>query len=111
MLFFVRRFFRADFLILQQVHRVDVTPQRGLVLELRQTLLALVREVLGVNLNMFGPLGLLEEAFRANSTAVLGKSVAGSVANVTRQRRSVLELFQTVGALMLAVVMLPGMFG
>lgn len=99
------------FLILQQVHRVDVTSQRGLVLKLRQTLLALIGEVLGVNLDVFGPFGLLEEAFGANPAAVLGEGVAGPVADVTRQRRSVLELFQTVGALMLTVVMLAGVFG
>lgn len=86
-----------------------MTAQGGLVLELRQALLALVREVLGVKLDVFRPVGLLEEALGTNPAAILGERVAGPVADVARQRRSVLELFQTVRALMLAVVVGPGM--
>lgn len=104
-------FSRVGVLILQQVHRVDVTPQGGLVLELRQTLLALIREILGMDLDVFGPLGLLEEAFGTDPAAVLGEGVASSVADVTRKRWRMLELFQTVGTLMLPVVLLAGMLG
>lgn len=93
------------------MHRIDVTAKRSLVLKLRQTLLALVGKVLGVDLDMLEEALRLEEALGANPAAVLGEGVAGPIADVTRQRRRMLELFQTVGALMLAVVMLPGMFG
>lgn len=78
--------------------------QSRLVLELRQTLLALVREVAGVDLDVLGPVGLLQEALGAHAAPILGEGEAGSVAHVSGQRRRMLELFQTVRALMRAVV-------
>ena len=86
------------------MHRIDVTAQRSLVLELRQTLLALVREVAGVDLDVLGPVGLLQKALGAHAASILGKGEAGSVVHVSGQRRRMLELFQTVRTLVRAVV-------
>lgn len=97
-------------LILQQVDRVDVAPQSGLVLKLRQTFRALIRKVVGVDLDVLRPVGLLKEALGAHPAAILCERVAGPIANVTRKGRSMVKLCQTVRALMLPVVVGPGMF-
>lgn len=91
-------------LVLQQVNRVYVAAQRSLVLELRQTFLALVGKIVRVDLDVFSPVRLFQEAFRANSAPIFGEREACPVADMPGQRRRMLELFQTVRALMGTVV-------
>lgn len=78
--------------------------QRCLVFELRQALLALVGKIVRMDPDVLHPVGLLRETLRTNPAPILGEGKAGPVADVPGQGRCVLELFQTVRALVRPVV-------
>lgn len=83
---------------------VHVAAERRLVLELRQTLLALVGEIVRMDLDVLRPVALFQETLGTNPAPVLGEGKAGPIADVPSQGRCMLKLFHTVRALMGPVV-------
>uniref|UniRef100_A0A182N6S5 Uncharacterized protein n=1 Tax=Anopheles dirus TaxID=7168 RepID=A0A182N6S5_9DIPT len=85
----------------QQMDGVGVAPQRRLVLELRPTVRTLVGKVLRVDPYVVGPLVPVRVALAAHPAPILAEREAHPTPDVSGQRRGMLELGQTVRAVVL----------